>query len=78
MILAKLLSENYRSTEKAAKELIDNAWDADASKVEIDLPDPVSNKPIIIKDNGSGMTEEELRKMSTYTSQGIDALAEVS
>lgn len=58
--LAKLLSENYRSTEKAAKELVDNAWDADASKVEISLPDPVSKKPIVVKDNGSGMTEEEL------------------
>jgi len=26
--LAALLGENYRSTEQALKELIDNAWDA--------------------------------------------------
>lgn len=26
--LAILLSENYRSPEKALKELVDNAWDA--------------------------------------------------
>ena len=28
--LASLLGESYRSTEQAIKELIDNAWDADA------------------------------------------------
>ena len=28
--LTSLLGENYRSTEVALKELIDNAWDADA------------------------------------------------
>lgn len=31
--LLKLLSQNYRSTENAIKELIDNAWDADANLV---------------------------------------------
>lgn len=58
--LAKLLSKNYRSTERAIKELIDNAWDADAEYVEVTLPEPMSNDPIIITDNGSGMTEQEL------------------
>ncbi len=58
--LAKLLSENYRSSERATKELIDNAWDADAECVEVTLPEPMSNDPIIIKDDGSGMTEQEL------------------
>lgn len=28
--LAKLLGESYRSTEYALKELVDNAWDAEA------------------------------------------------
>ncbi len=58
--LAKLLSENYRSTEKALKELVDNAWDADAETILVTLPPPMSNSPIIIEDNGSGMTHEEL------------------
>jgi HSP90 family molecular chaperone len=58
--LAKLLSENYRSTERATKELIDNAWDADAESVEVTLPESMSNDPIIIKDDGTGMTEQEL------------------
>ncbi|WP_235039900.1 ATP-binding protein [Vreelandella profundi] len=60
--LAKLLSENYRSTERALKELVDNAWDADASSVNIFLPEPMTDSPIIIYDNGSGMTETELLK----------------
>ena len=58
--LAKLLSENYRSSERATKELIDNAWDADADTVEVTLPEPMSNDPIVIIDNGSGMTEAEV------------------
>lgn len=60
--LAKLLSENYRSTERAAKELIDNAWDADAENIEVILPEAMSGGPIIVKDDGSGMTEQELLK----------------
>ncbi len=58
--LAKLLSENYRSSEKAIKELVDNAWDADSDAVSINLPTPMTKNPIIIYDDGSGMTEEEL------------------
>lgn len=58
--LAKLLSENYRSTERALKELVDNAWDADAESVKISLPEPLSGDPVIVHDSGTGMTEEEL------------------
>jgi HSP90 family molecular chaperone len=58
--LATLLSENYRSSELALKELIDNAWDADADDVSIFLPEPMSGGAIVISDNGSGMTETEL------------------
>jgi DNA mismatch repair ATPase MutL len=36
--LAKLLSQEYTSTERALKELVDNAWDADAGEVQIELP----------------------------------------
>lgn len=59
--LALLLSENYRSPEKALKELIDNAWDAEATKVFISIPEPLSGESIIVKDNGSGMTVNELQ-----------------
>jgi len=60
--LAKLLSENYRSSEKAIKELVDNAWDADSELVSVSFPDPMTKNPVIIYDNGSGMTEDELRR----------------
>ena len=59
--LATLLGDSYRSTEQAIKELVDNAWDADAEEVTILLPEEMSNDPISVTDDGSGMTEEELR-----------------
>lgn len=60
--LATLLSQEYKSTERALKELVDNAWDADAEQVSIQLPNPMSGSPIVISDDGTGMTEEELRR----------------
>src|SRR3546814_19048523 len=60
--LATLLSQEYRSTERALTELVDNAWDADADQVRIQLPKPLSGDPIVIRDDGTGMTEEELRR----------------
>lgn len=60
--LAKLLSQEYSSTEKALKELIDNAWDADADSVRIELPEPMTDSPIVVLDDGSGMTSEEVRR----------------
>lgn len=59
--LAYLLSENYRSPDKALKELIDNAWDAEALRVDITLPEPLSGDAIVVEDNGSGMTLNELQ-----------------
>lgn len=59
--LAALLGSSYNSTEKAIKELVDNAWDADAEEVLITLPDQMSSDPIIVSDNGAGMTVQELR-----------------
>jgi hypothetical protein len=64
--IATLLSQEYSSTEKALKELVDNAWDADAEQVAITLPRPMSDDPIVIVDNGTGMTEEELRRHYLY------------
>src|SRR5262245_15046561 len=60
--LAALLGETYRSTEAALKELVDNAWDADAEHVWIALPSMLSGDPILVRDDGSGMTEEEVRE----------------
>ncbi|RYF39139.1 MAG: ATP-binding protein, partial [Comamonadaceae bacterium] len=60
--LAKLLSQEYTSTEKALKELVDNAWDADAATVSVVLPEPMTDNPIVIADDGTGMTAEEIRR----------------
>ena len=49
--LAKLLAENYRSSERALKELIDNGWDADAEHINISLPEPLTSDPVIVCDN---------------------------
>jgi DNA-binding ferritin-like protein (Dps family) len=59
--LARLLGETYRSSEVALKELVDNAWDADAQIVQITLPDPLSTQAIIVQDDGAGMTTQEMR-----------------
>lgn len=59
--LARLLGETYRSSEQALKELVDNAWDADARKVEIILPKPMTDDGIIVKDDGLGMGEAQVR-----------------
>lgn len=40
--LTRLLGETYRSSEAALKELVDNAWDADACNVWIRLPTPLT------------------------------------
>ena len=60
--LASLLGEGYRSSEEALKELVDNAWDADATTVRITLPRELAADPIVIEDDGAGMTERELRE----------------
>lgn len=59
--LTRILGESYRSSENALKELVDNAWDADASNVWITLPEPLTNDPIIVRDDGTGMTAREIR-----------------
>lgn len=59
--LTRILGETYRSSEAALKELVDNAWDADASNVWITLPEPLSNDALIVRDDGSGMTALEIR-----------------
>ena len=60
--LATLLGENHRSTYQAIRELVDNAWDADAETVWISLPEPLGQQQIVVEDDGSGMTKAELAK----------------
>jgi hypothetical protein len=58
--LAHVLGENYSSSEKALKELIDNAWDAEATEVHVTVPNILTESPVIVKDNGSGMKTAEV------------------
>lgn len=59
--LTRLLGETYRSSEAALKELVDNAWDADARNVWITLPMPLSSAAVVVRDDGTGMTTREIR-----------------
>lgn len=59
--LARLLGEGYRSSELAIKELVDNAWDADAMNVRISLPAPMTLDALVVLDDGTGMTALEMR-----------------
>jgi hypothetical protein len=59
--IALLLGESYRTIEQALKELVDNAWDADATQIAITLPEgPEAAPHIIIADNGEGMTPDQI------------------
>ncbi|MEO8587895.1 MAG: ATP-binding protein [Flavobacteriales bacterium] len=62
--LAELLGESYRSVEEAIKELVDNAYDADADSVRITIPGEMTDVPpsILIVDDGTGMKEQEVRR----------------
>jgi hypothetical protein len=46
----------------ALVELVANAWDAYATKVDITWPDPMAGVCFSIRDNGSGMTPEEFER----------------
>lgn len=59
--LASILSRSFKSSEGALKELINNSWDADASHVSVTLPPPMTNHPIVIEDDGFGMTFAEVK-----------------
>lgn len=60
--LAELLGETYKSTEDAIKELVDNAYDADADTIHITMPEMFTENAVItIVDDGAGMKEQEVR-----------------
>ncbi|MDR3596521.1 TIGR02391 family protein [Clostridium sp.] len=50
----------YSTLPPVLAELVANAYDADACKVEIILKDDRTEKEIIVKDNGDGMTFDEI------------------
>lgn len=52
----------YGGPVPSVTELVANAWDADAEKVEISIPADVKtlNAEIVVRDYGSGMSFEEL------------------
>ena len=57
----------YGGPVPSVAELIANAWDADARKVEIIIPEILNDESeIIVKDYGSGMTLEELNAYYLY------------
>lgn len=60
--LSALLGESYTSSERALRELVDNAWDAEARVVYITLPDILSEQPVVIEDDGHGMKNQEVRQ----------------
>lgn len=60
--LTKILGESYTSVEAAIKELVDNCYDADATHVTVDFPNPFDYSKIFIVDNGDGMTPNEVRE----------------
>lgn len=59
-IIDYLSSGLYKSPAACIKELINNSYDADASKVEIFIK-PDADR-IIIEDNGCGISDEEFKK----------------
>ena len=54
----------YVSLPKIISEIVSNSWDADARKVDVDLPSwPINEmSEIVISDNGCGMSFDDLNK----------------
>ena len=68
-ILDQLGYQAYQGSTESIAELVANAWDADATKVNIQLPDSTSGQITVI-DNGDGMTLRECE--SAYLNIGYD------
>ena len=70
-VLDQLGFQTYQSRPASLAELVANAWDADATSVEITLPTsagPASE--IVVEDDGCGMTFEECQEK--YLNIGYD------
>ena len=55
--VATILGESYSSSERALRELIDNAWDAEAKTVRITLT-PEGEDNLVNKRSGYGRESE--------------------
>jgi len=66
--IAQLSRGLYRSTATALKELVNNAWDADATEVRIDTNSPEFDI-ISCVDNGKGMSLDEFRRF--FKEEGV-------
>ncbi len=64
-IIADISSGVYRSPAAALKELVSNAYDADAEKVTI-TTDAHHFRTLVIEDNGTGMTIEKFLEVVTH------------
>lgn len=60
--LAHLSRGLYRSPASALRELVSNAWDADATAVRVDTNFP-NFFQISVEDNGQGFTKGEFQKL---------------
>ncbi|MDE1182551.1 ATP-binding protein [Paraburkholderia sp.] len=58
-VFARITDGIYREPASALRELIANAYDADATEVRIDTDAPRFSR-IVVRDNGYGLTEEAL------------------
>ena len=52
----------YSNVPAVLSELIANAWDADAGRVEVSVEERGGDKQIVIKDDGCGMDDTDLRR----------------
>ena len=64
-VIEHLGIQMYQSPVNAIAELVANAWDADATEVEIMLPETVTDPDttFVICDNGTGMTFDECQDL---------------
>ncbi len=64
-VIEHLGIQMYQSPVNVIAELVANAWDADATRVEIDLPRTVADPDaeFAIRDDGIGMTFDECQKL---------------
>lgn len=69
--LIRTLGDLSHKADVALTELVANAWDAGASRVDITIPDE-HNQKLIIKDDGTGLTKEEFH--ARWMKLGYDRL----
>ena len=73
-MLDRLGRQTYQGPAAALAELVANGWDADATAVDIRLPDALGRgSAIVVEDNGHGMTFDECRE--EYMKVGHDRRA---